>query len=778
VSLREYERKRDRKQTPEPFTGRRKGKQPTFVVQRHDARRLHYDFRLERNGALASWAVPKGIPLEVGERHLAVHVEDHPLDYGSFEGEIPKGQYGAGTVEIWDSGTYELVEEKRDGGLTVRLHGKKLEGLWTLVPAHLDGKEQNWLLLRKQDDGAAPAAGPRRKYAAMLATLSDPKQIPTGEGWEFEIKWDGYRIVSRVAGGEAELRTRKDQDYTERFANVAKELAKALKTPDCVVDGEVCALDDEGRPSFSAMQQGKPGTPIVYYVFDLLEVDGEPVIDLPLSERRKRLRKLLDGRNRTVQFSEGFADGPALYEAAQERRLEGIMGKRLDSKYLPGKRSRDWLKFKTHGEQEFVVVGYTKGKGRREWSFGSLVLAANGPEGLEWVGNVGTGFDDAEQERLLKKLRPLERKTSPFPKPPKMPRVRKGEVVWVEPKLVAEVSFAEFTHDGRLRAPVYLGLRDDKDASEVRRETAQPIPEVIGKGKRVLRLSNLDKPFWPEEGITKGDLLAYYRDVAPVLIPHIRDRPFTMKRYPDGWQGKFFFQKDAPAGIPDWIPTIELEVSTREKPRQRRKIQAPLVNDELALLWMVNMGCIDLNTWYSRVDKLDRPDFVLFDLDPQPDVAFRETVQVALLVKEALDALGLESFPKTSGADGIHVLVPITRRHTYEDTRQFAEIVAGALASTHRGLVTTEWTKSKRKGVLIDANQNGEGKTIASVYSVRPKEGAPVSTPLRWDEVDESLEPGVFTMEVVRDRVAKHGDLYEGVLKTKQSLSAALNKLR
>jgi bifunctional non-homologous end joining protein LigD len=777
VSLREYERKRDRKKTPEPFSGKRKGKQPIFVVQRHDARRLHYDFRLERDGALASWAVPKGIPLEVGERHLAVHVEDHPLDYAGFEGEIPKGEYGAGTVEIWDSGTYELVEEKRDGGLTVRLHGQKLEGLWTLVPAHLDGKEQNWLMLRKQDDGAAPA-GPRRKYPPMLATLSDPKQIPTGEGWEFEIKWDGYRIVARVAGGEAELRTRKDQDYTERFANVAKELAKALKTPDCVVDGEVCALDEEGRPSFSAMQQGKPGTPIVYYVFDLLEVDGEPVIDLPLSERRKRLRKLLDGRNRAIQFSEGFSDGPALYEAAQQRRLEGIMGKRLDSKYLPGKRSRDWLKFKTHGEQEFVVAGYTKGKGRREWSFGSLVLAANGPDGLEWVGNVGTGFDDDEQERLLKKLKPLERKTSPFPKPPKMPRIRKGEIVWVEPKLVAEVEFAEFTHDGRLRAPVYLGLRDDKDASEVRLETAEPIPDMIRKGKRVLRLSNLDKPFWPEEGITKGDLLAYYRDVAAVLLPHIRERPFTLKRYPDGWQGKFFFQKDAPAGMPDWIPTVELEVSTREKPRQRRKIKAPLVNDELALLWMVNMGCIDLNTWYSRVDKLDRPEFVLFDLDPSPEVVFSDTVQVALLVKETLDTLGLESFPKTSGADGIHVLVPIARRHTYEDTRQFAEIVAGALASTHRGLVTTEWSKSKRKGVLIDANQNGEGKTIASVYSVRPKAGASVSTPLRWEEVDESLDPSAFTMEVVRRRVAEQGDLFEGVLKTKQSLSAALRRLR
>jgi bifunctional non-homologous end joining protein LigD len=780
VSLREYERKRNRKKTPEPFGGSRRGKEPIFVVQRHDARRLHYDFRLERDGALASWAVPKGVPLEPGQQHLAVHVEDHPLEYATFEGEIPQGQYGAGTVEIWDSGTYELVEEKPNGGLTVRLHGKRLEGLWTLVPAHLSGDEKNWLILRKREDGApARPGGPRAAYRPMLATLADPKEMPRVDGWEYEIKWDGYRIVARVAGGEAELRTRKDQDYTERFSNVAKELVKALKTPDCVVDGEVCALDEDGRPSFSAMQQSKPGTPIVYYVFDLLEVDGEPVVELPLSERRERLRKLLDGRNRTVQFSEGFDDGHALYEAAKQQRLEGIMGKRLTSPYLPGRRSRDWLKFKTHGEEEFVVAGYTRGKGRREWSFGSLVLATNGRDGLEWVGNVGTGFDDAEQDRLLGRLRPLERKTPPFPKPPKMPRVRKDDVVWVEPRLVVQIEFAERTHDNRLRAPVYLGPREDKDASEVGQDApSEPIPSTIRKGSRVLRLSNLDKPFWPHEGITKGDLLAYYRDVAPVLVPHIRDRPFTMKRYPDGWQGKFFFQKDKPQGMPDWIPTLDLEVTTRDRPRQRRRIDAPLVNDELALLWMVNMGCIDLNTWYSRADKLDRPDFVLFDLDPSRDVGFRETVQVALLVKEALDALGLESFPKTSGADGMHVLVPIARRHTYDDTRRFAEIVAGALAATHRGLVTTEWSKSKRRGVLIDANQNGEGKTIASVYSVRPKEGAPVSTPLRWEEVDDSLDPAAFTMNVVRERVAEHGDLYEGVLQVKQSLGAALRKLQ
>ena len=782
AKLAEYRKKRDPTKTPEPFTGKKGAEEPIFVIQRHDARRLHYDFRLERNGALASWAVPKGIPLETGERHLAVHVEDHPIDYATFEGEIPKGQYGAGTVEIFDSGTYELIEEKKDGGLTVRLHGKKLEGVWTLVPAKLDGDPKNWLLIRKREDGEESPSS-HRKYPPMLATLEDEKNMPRGDEWEFEIKWDGFRIVSRVAGGEAEFRTRKDQDYTERFANVAKELVKALKTPDCVVDGEVCALDEEGRPSFSAMQQRKPGTPILYYLFDLLEVDGDPIIDLPLSERRGRLEKLLDKRNRTVKFSEPFEDGQALMRAAKEQRLEGVVAKRVESRYLPGKRSRDWLKFKSHGEQEFVIAGYTRGKGRRATGFGSLVLAVYGAGVLEYVGNVGTGFDETEIEKLLKLLRPLERKDSPFPQVPKLPRVRKDDVVWVEPKLVAEVEFVEWTHDGRLRAPVYKGLREDKAPEEVRRELpgeppATSIPAVVKKGKRVLRLSNLEKPFWPEEGITKGDLLAFYRDVAPVLVPHLKDRPFTMKRYPDGWQGKHFFQKDAPRGMPDWIPTVEIEVTTREKPRQRRKIQAPLVNDELALLWMVNMGCIDLNTWYSRVDKLDRPDWVLFDLDPSDDVGFDETVQVALLVKEALDALGLESFCKTSGADGIHVLVPIARRHTYEDTRQFAEIVAGALASTHRGLVTTEWTKAKRRGVLIDANQNGEGKTIASAYSVRPKEGAPVSTPLRWNEVDESLDPGAFTMDVVRKRIEEHGDLFAGVLNTKQSLGTALRKLR
>jgi bifunctional non-homologous end joining protein LigD len=766
--LGEYARKRDPKQTPEPFTSKRKGsKDPIFVVQRHDARRLHYDFRLERGGALASWAVPKGVPLEPGQRVLAVHVEDHPLDYASFAGEIPKGNYGAGTVEIWDSGTYELVEEKRDGGLTVRLHGTRLEGLWTLVPAHLDGNEKNWLLIRKRDETTRET---RNDYKPMLATLAET--LPHGDDWTFEVKWDGYRALGYVRAGDARLVSRNGNDLTARFPEIAKALAKAARSPECVVDGEVCALDEHGRPSFSAMQQGKRGTPIVYEVFDALEIDGVPILDLPLEERRERLEELLDARVQSVQISGFFDDGEALYEAALEQKLEGVMAKRRGSRYAEGKRTRDWLKVKTHGRQEFVVCGWTKGQGRRAGSFGSLVLGTYRGSELVWVGNCGTGFTERDIDELLAKLQPLRTDTPTFEEVPKMPKVRKGDVVWVKPVLVCEVEFAEWTHDGHLRAPSFQGLRDDKPAREVRREDA--VEESAGR----VKLSNLDKVFFPDEGITKGDLLDYYRAVAPVLLPHLRDRPFTMRRYPDGALGKAFFQKDAPSHMPDWIRRFRVEVSTRESPRRRKWIEAPVVNDEDALLWMVNMGCIDMNTWYSRVDKPDRPDFVLFDLDPSPDVGFKETVQVALIVKQALDSLGLKSFAKTSSADGMHVLVPVERRYTYDDTREFSEIVAGAIARTHRGLATTEWTKSKRRGVLIDSNQNGEGKTIASVYSVRPRPGAPVSTPLRWDEVNEQLDPSAFTMGVVLGRIRKHGDLFEGVLTTRQRIDKALSALR
>jgi bifunctional non-homologous end joining protein LigD len=354
-----------------------------------------------------------------------------------------------------------------------------------------------------------------------------------------------------------------------------------------------------------------------------------------------------------------------------------------------------------------------------------------------------------------------------------MPRVRRGDVTWLEPRLVAEVAFSEWTHDGHIRQPSYKGLREDKAPGEVRHER-EPA-ETIRRRGRELKLSNLDKPFWPDEGITKGDLLAYYEQVAPVLVPHLAGRPFTMRRYPDGAYGKAFFQKDAPSHMPSWIRTFRANVSTRQG--TKKDVDFPVVDDELSLLWMVNMGCIDMNPWYSRVDKPERPDFVLFDLDPTPEAPWAQTMEVALLLKGLLDGLGLDSYPKTSGGKGFHVLVPVARRSTYDDTREFSELVAGTIASSYPKLATTQWSKAKRRGVLIDSNQNGMGKTIASVYSVRPHPGAPVSTPLEWNEVTTKLDPKAFTMGAVLQRVAKRGDLFRGVLEGKQSLAAALRRL-
>ncbi|MGH3002041.1 MAG: DNA ligase D [Gaiellaceae bacterium] len=775
MSLSEYRRKRDPKATPEPFGPGKRGGQPIFVVQRHDARRLHYDFRLERGGALASWAVPKGVPLDPGARALAVHVEDHPLEYASFHGEIPKGSYGAGRVEIWDSGTYELLEEKRNGGLTFALHGARLNGTWSLVPAHLDGKEQNWLLIKRRD---TESAQPPPDLSPMLATLAEG--VPAGDDWLFEVKFDGYRALAHVQSGVCRLVSRKGNDLTGRFDQVAKAVVKATRSPNAVLDGEICRLAASGRSSFSELQQGTG--PLVFYVFDLLSLDGELLTELPLRERKGRLRRLVDERNETVLYSDDFDDGEALLQAAAERGLEGIVAKRAGSRYVAGRRSREWLKIKVVGEQEFVVAGYTRGSGRRAATFGSLVLGVVEDGELGYVGNVGTGFDDAEIRKLLGLLKPLRRDTSPFPVAPKMPRARKGDVQWVEPRLVAQVRFGEWTHDGHLRHPVYQGVREDKAAADVVREEPEPVSNsllqgVVRRGRRELRISNPDKLYWPAEGISKGDLLAYYEAVAPVLVPHLKGRPFTMRRYPDGIDGKAFFQKDAPAHMPDWIPRFRAQVSTREPRRTRKWIDFPVVNDDLALLWMANMGCIDMNTWYSRTDRPERPDFVLFDLDPTPDVPWTQTIEVALILKSLLDSLGLVSFPKTSGGKGFHVLVPLDRRSTYEDTRRFAEVAAGAVARTHPKLATTEWSKSRRRGVLIDANQNGEGKTIASVYSVRPKPNAPVSTPLAWDEVDAKLDPGTYTMAVVLERVRTLGDVHADLPTTRQSLSKALRRL-
>jgi bifunctional non-homologous end joining protein LigD len=761
-----YRRKRDPGRTPEPFTGAGGGDEPIFVVQRHDARRLHFDFRIERDGALASWAVPKGIPLRKGQRHLAVHVEDHPLDYANFEGEIPKGEYGGGTVEIWDRGHYELVEQKRDGGLTVRLRGGRLNGLWTLVPARLDGDARNWLMMRK-DEG--DLAGDPAELRPMLAVPA--AELPVRGDWVYEVKWDGYRVIAAVEGGEVTLRSRNGNDLTARFAQVARALPGSLRSADCVIDGEVCALDEAGRPRFSLLQHG--GGALTMYAFDILTLDGRDVTTLPLTERKELLEEtLIPGE--VVRLSVAFDDGPALLEQARAHELEGVLAKRPASRYLAGRRSDAWVKVKTQQRQELVIAGYTRGQGRRGNAFGSLVLAVERDGELVWAGNCGTGFDDAELDMLMDRLAPLRRETTPVGVAPKMARVRAGDVTWVEPELVCEVEFLEWTRDGRLRAPSYKGLRDDKPAAEVHREEARR--ERTAARVRPLELSNLDKVFWPGEGITKGDLIEYYRAVAEVAVPHLESRPFTMKRYPDGIAAKPFFQKNAPSHMPEWIPTAEFPATSRDT-REKRMIRYPLVNEEAALLWMVNMGCIDLNAWCSRIDRPDRPDFALFDLDPTPEAGFAAAAEVALLVRDALAAVDLRGYPKTSGSDGVHVLVPLARRYGYDQTRGVVLAISRALASIRPDLVTTEWSKAKRRGVLIDANQNGPGRTIAFAYSVRPKPGAPVSTPVTWDELRAGVDPDAFTMSVVLNRVSRMGDLQAPVLEDRQALGPALRSL-
>ncbi len=660
-----YKAKRGRP-TPEPFGGSSRGQAARLRRPAPPGAALHYDFRLERDGVLASWAVPKGVPLEEGQKALAVHVEDHPLDYGAFEGEIPKGSYGAGTVEIWDRGTYDLLEDKPDGGLKVRLHGERFEGVWTLVPAHLDGKEQNWLLIRSRDDWVAAAAEPEpaARYRPMLATLTD--RLPAGDGWAYEVKFDGYRALAYVRGGCVHAALARGQRLHAAVRRLSRwrSRRRSVRTMQSSTARSACSTRRAARASRRCSRARADAS------------STRSTCSRPTASGLSTCRSRRGGRgspsccprpDETVIVSEQFTDGQALFDAVSAQGLEGVVAKRLASRYAEGRRTRDWLKLKVTrqpGVRDRRAI--RAAPGARASTFGALVLAVNDGGELRYAGNVGTGFDDREIRRLLALMKPLERTEPPFRELPKMPRVRRGDVVWVEPRLVAEVAFSEWTHDGHVRQPSYKGLREDKPPAEVRHE--RPSADVIRVG--AARAS----PVEPRQALLarRGD---HARAISSTTTGRSRlfssrtceGRPFTMRRYPDGAFGKAFFQKDAPSHMPEWIKRYRSTVTPRSG--GEREIEFPVVDDELALLWMVNMGCIDMNPWYSRIDRPDRPDFVLFDLDPTPEVPWTQTVEVALLVKGLLDGLGLAAFPKTSGGKGIHILVPLDRRSTYDDTR-------------------------------------------------------------------------------------------------------------
>jgi bifunctional non-homologous end joining protein LigD len=858
MSLNEYVRKRSFKKTPEPEPQElTPASSNSFCVQRHDATRLHYDFRLEIDGTLKSWAVPKGPTLDPTPKRLAAMVEDHPLEYGGFEGIIPKGNYGAGSVMLWDRGTYELLGDKsaRDqlarGDLKFKLHGEKLKGEFAIVLMKGRGKGNEWLLLKKRDAEARPGwdveqhgesvltgrtqeeiaqdlpprrtvVTPAKKKVAperpagtdasidparlpgavrapmptailpMKSTLSE--KPPKGDEWLSEIKWDGVRAICFIEDKKVRMKSRNGNSCERQYPELSV-IGHQLTAKQAILDGEIAVLDEKGVSRFSLIQPriavADPNsvahlarrTPVVLFVFDLMYLDGYDLCGVPLIERKRALRSIMQP-SAVMRFSEHFVNnGEEMLQAAQATGLEGIIAKRASSTYQPT-RSHDWVKIKIVTQQEFVICGYTTGE--REY-FGSLVLGLYEKGKLVYVGNVGTGFDQRMVEQIYRRIEPLITSQSPFKDLPQIGR----EITWVRPEVVCAVKFASWTDEGRLRAPVFLGLRLDVDPKESMRETAAAAEESSALAKRPpllegkaeeaaltidsrrLKFTHLNKVFYPDEGYTKRDLLNFYDAVADLLLPYLKDRPLSLKRYPDGITAEFFFQKDTHDRFPPWM-RVEPIYSDHKKAQTRWV----LADDRSALLYLTNLGCIDQNPWMSRTGSLDCPDFMLIDLDPQ-GCEFERIIEAALFVRKKLDVVGLEGYPKTTGGDGMHIYVPLEPRYSYEQVRSFAEIIARVAAADRPDLFTTPRPVARREQgkVYFDYLQIGESKTIAAPYVVRAYPGAPVATPLAWREVTPSLMPSHFHIRNALDRFARTGDLFAPVLKNLQKLEPAMEEL-
>jgi bifunctional non-homologous end joining protein LigD len=799
--LRRYRAKRDFSRTAEPLgvPGERDGA-ARFVIQEHSARRLHWDLRLERDGVLVSWALPKGLPETPKDNRFAAATEEHPLEYLDFEGEIPKGEYGAGTMKIWDRGTYECLKwEPRK--IEVALHGGRIRARYALFPIAAGEAPKEWLIHRMDPPADAEREAMPERIKPMLATLG---KLPADDKrWAHEIKWDGVRAIAYSRPGELELHSRNLKDITAQYPELGR-LNRALSSHEAVLDGEIVAFDEDGRPSFEALQRRMhvassaqikrlaKGTPVTYMIFDLLWLDGHSLMELPYSERRERLAALGLSGERWQTPEHIVGRGAAVLKASVEQQLEGIVAKRLDSTYHPGRRSPSWIKIKNTGRQEVVIGGWMPGQGRRSERLGALLVGVYETDGvLRYAGRVGTGFTDSELTRLGRLLAPLERARSPFGAGEKPPR----GAVFAEPTLVAEVEFREWTTGGSLRAPSYKGLREDKPAREVVREDATvaapadereeaeqaarlEIEEQAGdKGKarveaRELSFSNLSKVLYPEAGVVKRDVIEYYAAIAPSLVPHLEGRPLTVKRWPDGVQGQFFFQKHAPSHRPEWVQTVRL-------PSGRKPIDYLLANDAATVVWLANLAALELHTPLARADAVQRPTALVFDLDPGAPAGIIECCRVGLQLCGMFANLGLQSFAKTSGSKGLQVYVPLNSREAgYEQTKPFAKAVAEMLEQAEGELVVSRMTKARRTGkVLIDWSQNDSRKTTVCVYSLRAGPRPTVSTPVEWDEVRAALDrddPALLSFEApqVLERVAARGDLFAPVLSAAQELPA------
>src|SRR3954470_16823693 len=781
--LETYRRKRDFGKTTEPAGSEApRSDLPRFVVQEHSARRLHWDLRLEHDGALASWAIPNGIPPEPKKNRKAVRTEDHPLEYLDFHGEIPKGEYGAGTMTIWDHGTYE-EEVWNDKKVTVVFHGERLRGRYALFRT---GDESDWMIHRMDPPDEEREPMPEH-VVPMNAKLS--KLPPDDERWGYEVKWDGVRAIAYMRPGRIELESRNLLEITPQYPELSR-LTRDVGAHEAVLDGEIVAFDPEGRPSFERLQQRMHQTsesvirrrmkshPVTYMIFDLLYLDGRSLIDEPYTERRRLLEGLeLHGDHwQTPTYSAG--NGQALLDATKKQGLEGLMAKRLDSRYEPGKRGGAWLKVKNTSRQELVIGGWVPGEGRRRDRIGALLVGFNEDGDLRYAGKVGTGFTDKTLRELGEALAPLERKTSPFKGPNKPPR----NAIFVDPKLVAEIEFTEWTPERMLRHPSFKGLREDKAAGEVVAERVEEAAieriKELGGGKvlalvegRQLKLSNLDKVLYPKTGFTKGDLIDYYVRVASVLLPHLHGRPLTLKRYPDGVEGQHFYEKRCPSHRPDWVQTASIWSD-----RHGVEVDYCLVNDLPTLVWAANLADIELHTSLSVAEDMEHPTSMVFDLDPGEPADIVDCCQVGVWIRGMLDQLGLESFAKVSGSKGLQVYVPLGAGPTYDQTKPFSRAVAETLEKQFPDRVVSRMTKKIRPGkVLVDWSQNDDYKTTVCVYSLRAKERPTASAPVRWEEIEAALESKdrdalVFDHQRMVEHVEEEGDLFAPLLAVKQEL--------
>jgi bifunctional non-homologous end joining protein LigD len=787
--LSEYDRKRDFSKTKEPKGGKKKAavKAPRFVVQEHHARRLHWDLRFERDGVAVSFAVPNGIPTHTTENRKAVHTEDHPLEYLEWEGEIPKGEYGGGTMRIWDRGTYE-VEKWEPRKIIVALQGEMVQGRYALFPT---GPEEKDWMIHRMDPPADPDWEPMPQRIVPMLAQSCPLP-PDDDRYAFEIKWDGVRAIAYSEPGQIRFESRNLKDVSGGYPEL-RPLNRALSHHHAVLDGEIVAFDEDGKPSFHLLQsrmhvRGDATTrrlaeriPITYVIFDLLWLDGHSLMKLPYEERRERLLELgLDGpRWQTPAHRVG--DGAALLAASRARGLEGIMAKRLGCPYEPGRRSGGWLKIKNLCRQEFVIGGWIPGDGRRRDRIGALAIGYFEDGELIYAGKVGTGFTEAELKRVAGILGPHEQRESPFAGT----QPEKG-TIFVEPCVVAEVEYLEWSDAGVLRGPSYKGLREDKDPRDVQREGARdpqapPQEDVLADAKplpggarskavevdvdgRTLRLTNLDKVLWPKAGFTKGQVIDYYARISPVLLPHLKDRPLTLKRYPNGVEAQHFYEKSCPKHRPDWIRT---EVVSG--------ITFCVVEDRAAMVWLGNLADLELHTPMATAVEPDRPTMVIFDLDPGPGTGLSECCALALLLRGMFGNLGLECFIKTSGSKGMQLSVPLNVPGVTEpQTKGFAKAVAETVEKAQPDRYVSRMTKALRANkVFIDWSQNDEHKTTVCVYSLRAKDRPTVSTPLTWEEVEEGVEnPDALVFEAgdVLERVEEHGDLWAEVLTLQQRL--------